>query len=46
MSEFDREELVAAFRGFDACVRRHDWEQAASYFTPDARGGQRTAGHP
>ena len=40
MSEFDREELVAAFRGFDACVRRHDWEQAASYFTPDARGGQ------
>ncbi|MBW2424877.1 MAG: nuclear transport factor 2 family protein [Deltaproteobacteria bacterium] len=39
MSDFTREEILNAFRGFDACSERHDWDAASEYFTEDARGG-------
>lgn len=39
MSDFTREEILAAFRGFDACSERLDWDAAVEYFTSDARGG-------
>lgn len=40
MRDFDREEIIEAFRGFDACSERRDWDAAAEYFTEDARGGE------
>ena len=39
MRGFDRDEIIEAFRGFDACSERHDWDAAAEYFTEDSRGG-------
>ena len=39
MGEFTRDEILEAFRGFDACSERLDWDSAIEYFTPDARGG-------
>lgn len=39
MSEFTREEILEAFRGFDDCSERLDWDAAIAFFTDDARGG-------
>ena len=30
MSDFTRDEILAAFRGFDACSERHDWDSFGS----------------
>ena len=39
MSNYSREEILAAFRAFDQCSERVDWDSAIHFFTEDARGG-------